>query len=129
DLGLGVVELAPEHERHATASQRVRDALLVAESAPLRHRLLIGGVRADEIAFLLLAVGEDRERTGGGDTVAGHTRRLEQLVDLGARAGEVALLDSGLGAREAEPRSSRFGAVLGQDSKRLLVAALDAWPC
>jgi len=38
DLGLGVVELAPEHQRHAAAPQRVRDALVVAERAPLRHR-------------------------------------------------------------------------------------------
>src|SRR5207342_406398 len=87
-----------------------------------------GGVGADEIAFLLLGVGQHRQRTGSRDAVAGRTGGLQQLVDLTADVREVALLDACLGAREPEPRSSLVGSVFGQDGERLLVATLRAWP-
>src|SRR5262249_40765653 len=113
---------------HPAAPHRGRHAAGVPERAPLRHRLLIGRIRRDEIAFFLLAVGEHGQCLRGGDAITARTGGVEQFGDLLANAGEVALFDARLGPCEPQPGPDRVRSVVREDGEGLLVPALGARP-
>ena len=128
DLRLGLVELAPEHRRHAPAPQRVGDTLRVAELAPLLQRAGVGGVGAPEVAFLLLEVGEERERAGSGGELAGARRLVVHRSQHRARLGELAPFESRPGRADPQAEARLLVGVERQDRQRLVVVRLRPVP-
>ena len=125
-VGLGAVEVAPEHQRAAARPEGVRLTGLVAERMPCRDRPVQRRDRVVVVARHLVEVSEHGERPGRRAGVAG--RVVEHVVEISARGGELPQLREGPGPPELQAPARLGRSRRGHDRERLVEEAGGAVP-